>query len=86
VIKEIITRMNSADMALLISDPDDFLKLDVEEQAKRLLKLLTSDMGTGATTSERVSKHNFFNRGNDYAAPPKYGNRQKGVDEALSTV
>jgi uncharacterized protein (TIGR02391 family) len=80
--------MNSSDIASLVPNPDDLLKLNVEEQGRLLLKLFaSSDMNesTGLTRSGQVNQHNFFNRANDYAAPPKYGSgRQKEVDKALS--
>jgi len=78
--------MNSADMATLVPNPDDLLALSVEEQGRLILKLLTSgdtNETTGPTRSGKVNQHNFFNRANDFAAPPKYGRRQQDVDRAL---
>jgi len=80
--------MNSADMFLLVPNPDDLLNLTVEEQGRLILKLLTSNSQaqiawTGPTSSGRVNHRNFFNRANDFAAPPKYGSRQKEIDETL---
>jgi predicted nucleotide-binding protein len=80
------TVMNSADVASLVPSADDLLALTVEQQGALVLKLLSSgetNEATGPTNSGRVSRHNFFNRGNDFAAPPKYGRRQKEVDESL---
>lgn len=71
--------MNSADMASLIPNHDDLLALPLEEQGRLILTLLASNDSPGAA----VAHSNFFNRANDYAAPPKYGSRQKDVDEAL---
>jgi len=71
--------MNSADVATLVPNPADLLALSVEEQGRLILKLLTRQGGK----SVRVNQHNFFNRANDFASPPKYGSRQKEVDEAL---
>src|SRR5215471_19259543 len=79
--------MNSADIATLVPNPDDLLALSAEEQGRLILKLWLmsgSNEGIGPTKSGRVNQHNFFNRGNDYAAPPKYGRQaQEGVDKAL---
>lgn len=72
--------MNSSDMASLVPDPDQLLAFPVEEQGKRILKLIAN-----CNSPERVVAHsNFFNRGGDSSLyPPKYGNRQKEVDAAL---
>jgi hypothetical protein len=79
--------MNSADMAFLVANSDDLLPLSVEEQGRLILKLLTSgdtNEATGPTRSGKVNQHNFFNRANDFAAPPKYGRgKQEEVDKAL---
>jgi TIR domain len=79
--------MNSADVFALVPNPDDLLKLRVEERGKLILTLLTrqgnSNELIGPTGAGRVNHRNFFNRANDFAAPPKYGSRQKEVDEAL---
>lgn len=87
MIKDIITGMNSADIASLVPNVDDLLELTTEEQGRLILTILTSDGGTnelmGPTRAGRVSQPSFFNRGNDYAAPPKYGSAQKKVDDAL---
>ena len=66
-------------MASLVPDPDDLLALPVEEQGRLLLKLLAPYNGPQNT----VAHYNFFNRANDFAAPPKYGARQGEVDLAL---
>ncbi len=75
-------------MASLVPEPDDLLKLTAEEQGRLILKLLTLNGAVtnevrGPTSAGRVNHQNFFNRANDFADPPKYGNRQKEVDEAL---
>jgi uncharacterized protein (TIGR02391 family) len=79
--------MNSAYMASLVPNPDDLLALSVEEQGRLILKLLTSgatNEAAGPTRSGKVNQHNFFNRGNDFAAPPIYGrSKQEEVDKAL---
>jgi len=80
--------MNSADMVNLVPDPDDLLTVSVPEQGRLILRLMTlvdnqTNELTGPTKSGRFSYHNFFNRGNDFAAPPKYGDKQPLVDEAL---
>jgi hypothetical protein len=79
--------MNSANVASLIPNPDDLLALDVEAQGKLLLKLLTPHGGgtktTVPTNSMPVNQQNFFSRLGDNMAPPKYGERQLEVDEAL---
>lgn len=72
----VITRMNSADMASLVPNPDDLLQLSEEEQGRLILKLL-------ASFDCPVAYSNFFNCANDFAAPPKYESRQKDVDKAL---
>jgi uncharacterized protein (TIGR02391 family) len=66
---------NSADVATLVPNPDDLLALSVEEQGRLILKLLSR--------SGKLNQHNFFNRLNDFAAPPKYGSRQQEVDTSL---
>jgi hypothetical protein len=70
---------NSSHIASLVPDPDDLLKLTVEEQGKLILKLLAAH----DSPRNSVGHSNFFNRGNDFADRPKYGNRQTEVDEAL---
>jgi uncharacterized protein (TIGR02391 family) len=79
VIKDIVARMNSRDIASLVPDPDDLLKLTVEEQGRLVLKLLAGH----DTPRNPVAHSNFFSRGDDYANRPKYGNRQSEVDAAL---
>jgi predicted nucleotide-binding protein len=71
--------MNSADMASLVPNPDDLLSRPVEEQGKLILKLLAAH----DSSRNPVAHSNFFNRANDFANPPKYGSRQREVDEAL---
>ena len=71
--------MNSADMFSLVPNPDDLLRLSVEEQGRLILKLLAPFDSPQKT----VAHSNFFNRANDFAARPKYQNRQKEVDNAL---
>jgi uncharacterized protein (TIGR02391 family) len=71
--------MNSRDIASLVPDPDDLLRLPVEEQASLILKLLMPY----SSPQHAVAHSNFFSRDNDYAAPPKYGPRQKEIDSAL---
>ena len=66
---------NSAEVASLVPNPDHLLALAVEEQGMLILKLLTP--------TRPVNFQNFFNRLNDSIAPPKYGDRQQEVDEAL---
>lgn len=80
--------MNSADMASLVPNPDELLALPVKEQGRLILKLLSSNGEaknelTGPTGGGRVNRHNFFNRAGDFASRPKYGSRQKEVDESL---
>lgn len=80
--------MNSADMVHLVPNPDDLLNVSMPEQGRLILRLLTladnpTNELTGPTKSGRFSYHNFFNRANDFAAPPKYGGEQRAVDEAL---
>lgn len=79
--------MNSADVASLVPNPDDLLALAVEERGRLILKLLTPHGGTIRPTtpgsSMPVNHQNFFSRLNDYRDPPKYGDRQPEVDEAL---
>jgi hypothetical protein len=80
--------MNSADMVDLVPNPDDLLNVSMPEQSRLVLRLLTlgdnpTNELTAPTKSGRFSYHNFFNRGNDFAAPPKYGGKQRAVDEAL---
>jgi hypothetical protein len=70
----------SADIASLEPDPNLFLALPEDEQARLLLKLLAP-----ATPENSVSYQNFFNRANDFMIPPKYGSqRQKNeIDPVL---
>jgi len=79
--------MNSADMAFLVPNPDDLLRLTTEEQGILILRLLFSGIMnelTGPTRSGQVNQRNFFNRNNDFAAQPKYGSdKQREVDKAL---
>lgn len=71
--------MNSCDIASLVPNPDDLLMLSVEERGRLILKLLA-----GCNSPQNPVAHsNFFNRANDYAYPPKYGDRQKEADAAL---
>jgi len=73
VIKDIITRMNNyntADIASLVPDPDDLLKLNVEEHGRLILKLLAPC----DSPQKAVASSNFFSRTNDYMYQPKYGN------------
>jgi hypothetical protein len=80
VIKDIITRMNSSDMASLVPDPNHLLAFPVEEQGRLILKL----MANCNSPEKAVAHSNFFNRAGDSSLyPPKYGNRQKDVDAAL---
>src|SRR5689334_5391095 len=79
--------MNSAHIATLVPNPDDLLALSADEQGRLILKLWMMsgyNEGIGPTKSSRVNQHNFFNRANDYADPPKYGRKaQEDVDKAL---
>jgi hypothetical protein len=80
--------MNSADMFQLVPNPDDLLNFDAPEQGKLILRLLTladnpDQQPTGVGKSARISYHNFFNRANDFASPPRYGGRQRAVDDEL---
>jgi uncharacterized protein (TIGR02391 family) len=70
---------NSGDIASLVPNPDDLLKLSVEEHGRLILKLLVPCDSPKKT----VAHSNFFNRANDYQYRPKYGDRQGEVDEAL---
>jgi len=71
--------MQSTDLALLVPNPDDLLALPVYEQGRLILKLLASYDGP----RNPIAHSNFFNRANDILDPPKYGNRQREVDQAL---
>jgi hypothetical protein len=71
--------MNSADMASLIPDPNDLLKLDSEEQGRLILTLLARYDSPQKT----VAHSNFFNRAGDPPGGTKYGSRQGAVDAAL---
>jgi len=71
--------MNSADMATLVPNADDLLRLTGEEQGRLGLKLLAAH----DSPQNPVAHSNFFSRANDYANRPKYGSRQREVDEAL---
>lgn len=71
--------MNSADMYSLVPDPDQLLGRTIEERGGLILQLLKEH-----DSPDKAEAHsNFFNRANDYAAPPKYGSRQKEVDDSL---
>ena len=72
--------MNSADMAFLVPDPDELLALPIEEQGRLLLKLLAQEH---SSRDKPVAHSNFFNRQADYMYQPKYGSRQREVDDAL---
>jgi hypothetical protein len=73
--------MNSADMASLVPNPDDFLAFAAERQRNLLLRLLAPYHNSRETA---VAQSNFFNRASDQENPPKYGRlKQKEVDEAL---
>ncbi len=82
--------MNSSDVAGLVSNADDLLALEREEQGRLILKLLTSgqpNQVTGLTMRGTVNRDTFFNRANDYARPPKFGqDKQKEVDDALQAA
>ena len=81
--------MNRFHIALLVPNPDDLLLLTGEEQGRLILKLLMLDTNpmTGPTRSRQANRHNFFNRANDFADPPKYGrDRQNDVDKALAAA
>jgi hypothetical protein len=71
--------MNSADMFSLVPNPDDLLSSPTEERGRLILRLLSAHNNP----RNPISHHNFFNRANDFANRPKYGSRQKDVDEAL---
>ena len=81
---------NSSHIASLVPNPDDLLLLSIEEQGRLILKLLMladTNPLAGPTHSRQVNRHNFFNRANDFADPPKYGQgRQKDVDKALASA
>ena len=72
--------MNSSDMASLVPNPDDLLIRTVEQQGRLLLELIAKEHNSPQTA---VAHSNFFNRANDRMSPPKYGARQREVDEAL---
>jgi uncharacterized protein (TIGR02391 family) len=71
--------MNSCDITSLVPDPDDLLRLSVEERGRLILKLLAPCN----SPQNPVAHSNFFNRANDYMYQPKYGNRQKEADASL---
>jgi hypothetical protein len=72
--------MNSADMATLVQNPDDLLKLTGEQQGRLFLELLITQHDSSQTAE---AHSNFFNRAHDSMSPPKYGARPREVDEAL---
>jgi len=72
--------MNSSDLAFLVPDPNDLLARPVEERAKLILELLAREH---TSRENPVSHSNFFNRAGDPQFPPKYGGRQREVDDAL---
>ena len=67
------SNMNSTDMFSLVPDPDDLLARSTEERGRLILQLLREN----DTPDKAVAHSNFFNRANDFAAPPRYGTRQK---------
>ena len=71
--------MNSAHIATLVPNADDLLMLTNEEQGRLVLRLLVAH----DSPQNPVAHSNVFSRSNDYADPPKYGGRQREVDEAL---
>jgi hypothetical protein len=72
--------MNSSDVAFLVPDANDLLARPVEAKAMLILELLAREHTSRETA---VSHSNFFNRAGDVQFPPKYGGRQREVDEAL---
>ena len=72
--------MKSSDLAFLVPDATDLLARPAEAKAMLILELLAREHTSPETA---VSHSNFFNRAGDVQFPPKYGGRQREVDEAL---